>query len=167
MPLNTKAIDEIPPRFYSEFSCGVEELDTYLHRYAKNNHKKSIGKTFLLLEEEQTIGFYTVSMASVDFNKLPDKIMAGHPKYPVPVARIGRLAVDKKYKSKGFGKFLLMDALTRIFDASRAVAAYAILVDAKNLDVAKFYERFGFEASKDNPLCLFLSIATVSKLIAE
>lgn len=165
--LKTKAIDEVLLSCYSSFSCAVEELDTYLHRYAKNNHKKGIGKTFVLLLEGRVIGFYTVSMAGVDFNKLPGNFIAGIPKYPVPVARIGRLAVDKDYKNKGFGKFLLLDALARILEASKIIAAYCVLVDAKNIKVAKFYEQFGFEASKDDSLCLFLPIFTIAELISS
>jgi len=157
----TKAINEVPPRAYSDFCCDIEKLDTYLHRYAKNNHKKGVGKTFLLLKEERAIGFYTISMAGVEFNKLPAKIQAGIPKHPIPVARIGRLAVDKEFKSKGFGKFLLLDALARIVEASRVVAAYCVVVDAKNEEVAKFYAHFGFQASKDDALCLFLPISSI------
>lgn len=165
--MKTKAIDEVPGHIFANFSCDVEALDTYLHRYAKNNHKKGVGKTFLLLQENQAIGFYTVSMSSVEFNKLPSQIQKGLPKYPIPVARISRLAIDKKYKSKGFGKFLLLDALARIFEASKIIAAYAVLVDAKNAEVAKFYERFGFEASSDDPLCLFFPLASIKELMGS
>ena len=164
--LKTQAIDEVPPRAHYEFSCGVEELDRYLHRFAKTNHKKGIGKTFLLINEECAIGFYTVSMASIDFNKLPEKIQSGIPKFPIPVARIGRLAVAKDHKSKGFGMFLLMDALARIAEAAKSVAAYCVVVDAKNKDVAKFYARYGFDSSKDDPLCLFLPMSTVAELVS-
>lgn len=160
----TKAIDEVSARTYNDFSCGIEALDTYLHRYAKNNHKKNIGKTFLLLQEELAIGFYTISMGSVEFQKLPSKIQMGIPKYPIPVARIGRLAVDKTCKNRGFGKFLLLDALARISEASKVIAAYCVIVDAKDEEAANFYKKFGFEASKDVALALFLPISTISEL---
>jgi len=160
----TKAIDEVAPRGYLSFSSANEALDTYLHRYAKNNHRKGIGKTFLLLQDDRAIGFYTVSMASVEFNTLPGKIQEGIPKYPIPVARIGRLAVDREYKGKGFGKLLLLDAFARISEASKVVAAYCVVVDAKDSDAAQFYAHFGFEPSKDNPLCLYLPLSSIREL---
>lgn len=79
------------------FSCGVDALDDYFRQFSKGNHTKNIGKTFALLEDESVVGYYTTSMGSVDFNSLPEESKKRLPRYPIPIARIARLAVDVKY----------------------------------------------------------------------
>jgi len=163
MPI-TKSIEDVKPSAHKEFLCGVKELDEYLKRFARNNHKKGIGKTFVLLEEEHVIGFYTISMANVEFNNIPDNLRLSLPKYPIPAARIGRLAVDSRFQGKHLGRILLIDALERIREASRSIAAHAVIVDAKNEKAKQFYEHFGFTSYKDEPLSLYLPMATVENL---
>lgn len=162
--LKITTISSISPNAYKKFTCGIPELDDYLHRFARNNHKKGIGKTFLLMNEEEVIGFYTISMGSVEFQNLPLNFRKGIPKYPIPIARIGRLAVSAGSQGKKYGKLLLVDALQRIYFASESVAAYAIIVDAKNDSAKQFYEHFGF-TSLDNPSnALFLPTGTAKDL---
>lgn len=161
----TKSIDSVPPKTYKEFFCGVSELDEYLKRYAKKNHKNGIGKTFAYIENNFIIGFYTISMSSVSFVDLPEIYKNGIPKYPVPVAQIGRLAVHSDYQGKEIGSALLIDAFKRIIEASLTVAAFAIIVDAKNEKSKKFYKNFGFIEYKSNNLSLFLPITSIQDLL--
>ncbi len=144
------------------FSCGVEALDDYFKRFAKGNHLKNIGKTFVLLEgEQEVIGYYTTSMGSIDFASLPENLCARLPKYPIPIARIARLAVAQTKQRQGWGEFLLVDALHRILEASLAVAAFGVVVDAKDEKAKNFYLRFGFTPFVDHPLCLFLPVGSI------
>lgn len=163
----TSSILDVAPESYKNFSCGIEELNEYLKRYAKGNHKKGLGKTFVLKEETSVIGFYTISMGSIEFSSVPDDRKVGLPRYPTPIARIGRLAVDERSKEKGIGKFLLLDAFARIYEASQNVAAFAVLVDAKNKNVKGFYKHFGFTECKDSNMSLFLPMETIQKLFKE
>lgn len=143
------------------FSCGVNALDDYFRQFAKGNHTKNIGKTFALLEDNSVVGYYTTSMGSVDFHALPEEFRARLPRYPIPIARIARLAVDVKYQGMGFGEFLLVDALHRIREATFLVAAYGVVVDAKDEKAKSFYKRFGFKTFYDNNLCMFLPINSI------
>ena len=52
------------------------------------------------------------------------------PRYPVPVASIGRLAVDRRKRGRGLGSALLADAFPRIIRAGEALAIHAFIVDA-------------------------------------
>lgn len=160
----SKPIDEITPSLLKDFSCGEIDLDIYLKRFAKTNHKKGIGKTFVFLNECRVVGFYTVSMASIEFCNIPARFQLGIPKYPIPVARIGRLAVDTGHQGKMIGRQLLIDALKRILDASRSIAAYGIIVNAKSDKAKIFYEKFGFMSFENEPLSLYLPIMTVIDL---
>ncbi len=144
------------------FSCGIEPLDEYFKQFSKANHIKNIGKTFALLDaNDNVIGYYTISMGSVDFHSLPEEVRFKIPKYPIPVAKIARLAVSSKLQRRGWGEFLLVDALHRIRDVANLIAAYGIVVDAKNESAKAFYTRFGFFPFVDKELCLFLPISSI------
>lgn len=167
MTRKTLAILDVTPESYKEFSCGQPALDEYLKRYAKGNHKKGIGKTFVLKEESVVAGFYTISMSSIEFTSIPDNKKSGLPKYPIPVAKIGRLAVDERSKGLGVGKFLLIDAFRRIHEASHSIAAFAVVVDAKGSNAKAFYSHFGFIECENNDLSLFLPMETINKLFTS
>jgi GNAT superfamily N-acetyltransferase len=71
---------------------------------------------------------------------------------------LGRLAVDKHYQGQGLGSILLADAVKRVEQASSVLAVYAIVVDALNLNAARFYQQFGFIPFPDKPMKLFLPL---------
>lgn len=75
--------------------------------------------------------------------------------------RMGRLAVDQAFKGQGPGGALLADALDRT--ARSEIAAFALMVDAKDEAAAAFYRHHGFMALPDSPLILFLPPATVQR----
>lgn len=71
---------------------------------------------------------------------------------------MGRLTVDQAFKGQGLGGALPADALDR---ATRSeVAAYALMVDAKDASAAAFYQHHGFIALPDSPLTPFQPLAT-------
>ena len=81
------------------------------------------------------------------------------PRYPsIPAVRMGRLAVDRHFKRLGLGAALLADALTKALSSD--IAAFAMIVDAKDDAAATFYRHHGFIASIGDPLALFLPLAT-------
>ncbi|PMS27183.1 hypothetical protein C0Z19_05395 [Trinickia soli] len=97
-----------------------------------------------------------------DVNDLPAAIGKKLPRYPtVPTVRMGRLAVDQAFKGQGLGGALLADALDRA--ARSEIAAYALMVDAKDDDAAAFYQHHGFIALPDAQRTLFLPLATVQR----
>ena len=159
--MEVKPISHIKPSQLSKFNCGVEELNTYLKRFAKKNDKLGIGRTYVLIENSQAIGYYTVSMAQIEVKSLPKDTQNRLPKYPLPAVRIGRLAIATNAQGKGFGEHLLMDALTRSVRASLDIAVYAIIVDAKDRKARNFYLRYGFIPFEDQELSLFLPIDTI------
>jgi ribosomal protein S18 acetylase RimI-like enzyme len=113
-----------------------------------------------LTDEQRIAGYYTLASASIPLSDLPARIGKKLPRYPtVPAVRMGRLAVDQAFKGLGLGGALLADALDR---AARAeIAAFAMMVDAKDDVATAFYRHHGFIALLDSPLTLFLPLATV------
>ena len=156
-PLNT-AHDR--PSFY----CGVEMLDYYLQRQAKQDVKRYISRVFLVVEKDhpkKVVGYYTLSSLSIELNQLPEELSQKLPKHPIPAVLIGRLAVGQSAQGKGVDKMLLADAVKRVLAVSDEVAIYAIVVDAINRDAQKFYESFGFTLLSGGSHRMFLAIKSI------
>ncbi|MDA1356096.1 MAG: GNAT family N-acetyltransferase [Proteobacteria bacterium] len=146
------------------FSCGTDELDTYLHRQASQDTKRRIARIFVLrsVADDQTVlGYYTLSALSIDLSSLPSDIAKRLPKHPVPAALIGRLAVSTKSQGAGFGKVLLADAIKRTLALSDEIAVYAMVVDALNADAEAFYQGFGFTKLSTATNRLFLPLKSI------
>ena len=113
---------------------------------------------------EEFAGFYTLSAGSVERQTLSEGDVKRLPRYPVPVALLGRLGVDRRWSGQGLGTALLTDALRRVHQASNTLAVYAVVVDAKYEHVRAFCERFGFILLPDSATRLFLPMSTFKRL---
>ena len=101
---------ETPGAIRDNFDCGISELNEYLQKYAKQNHKKGIAKTWIALlksEDNEVVGYYSISMAELKREDLPTQLTKGLPRYPIPVMRIGKLAVAQTMQGKRLGETLL------------------------------------------------------------
>lgn len=117
---------------------------------------------FIALAHERIVGYYTLASTSLLLSDLPASIGKKLPRYPsVPAVRMGRLAVDQHFKGQGLGGALLADALDRAVNSE--IAAYALVVDAKDDSAGAFYRHHGFIGLPDSPLTLFLPLATVRR----
>lgn len=148
------------------FSCGIEALDNYLRRQARQDFKKRVSVAFVLTPDGITIaGYYTLSQYSVLLEEVPAEVARRLPRYPqVPATLLGRLAVHTRFRGRRLGELLLMDALKRALDGSRQVASAAVVVDAKNDAARAFYLRYGFLELPSRPDRLFLPMATIEQL---
>jgi len=148
----------------NHFDCGYPVLNEYLKKYARQNHEKGIAKTFVAIPESGDLkvnGYYTVSASVIEFESLPSSYKRRIPAYPIPSMLIGKLAVDNSVKGQGLGSELLADALTRAVRASQEIGIYAVKVDAIDLQAKEFYLKHEFIPFQDNPLSLFLPMATI------
>ena len=131
------------------FSCSVEALDRYFREQVSQDIKRRATACYVALDVSsgQVAGFYTLAASGVPLGDLPESLVKRMPRYPlVPVARLGRLAVDVSYHGQKLGAALLWDAVHRSIRSEVAVAA--LVVDAKDEVAEAFYRHFGFE-----PLC--------------
>lgn len=143
------------------FNCGSEPLNRYLQEQVTQDVRRRVAACFVALADSQHIaGYYTLASASLILADLPDSTGKKLPRYPtVPAVRMGRLAVDEAFKGQGLGGALLADALDRA--ARSEIAAYALMVNAKDEAAAAFYRHHSFIALPDSPHTLFLPLATV------
>lgn len=146
------------------FDCGSGELNNFLKAKARQNQKAGFNRTFVAVKsddaDKKVLGFYSLSMGEIDLSNLPESLRKKLPKHPVPTARMGRLAVDKSTQGQGLGKLLLVDAMKRVQAASASVGVYALLVDAKDDQAKSFYKKYGFIELVDEPMTLFLPLAS-------
>lgn len=152
------------------FDCGIQELNTFLKRHSFQNQRNHINKTFVAVADNHiekankktVLGFYTLSTGQISFDSLPKDIK--HPKYPVSIARLARLATDLKYQGQGIGGFLLHDALQKIKTVSQLVGIFAVVVDAKDDKAKSFYQHYGFVTLEETDLTLCLPMKVLDKL---
>ncbi len=143
------------------FDCGVPELNDYLKRLAEQHRRKGVSTPFVLVDTDspsEILGYYCLSAAQVDAAKLRESDSKKLPRYPVPCFRLGRLAIRKDRQGQGIGKLLLACAVDRCLKARTDVAAYALVVDAKDENARLFYEHYGFVAFSDEPMTLYLGL---------
>ena len=150
----------------TSFSSGVAPLDRYLREQASQDMRRRASACYVALEApgSKIAGYYTLAAAGVLLADLPESLGKRLPRHPsVPVARLGRLAVDQAYQGRKLGGALLWDAGIR---ASRSeIAVFALLVDAKDERAESFYLHHGFVplGNRSGQPRLILPITTFSK----
>jgi len=129
------------------FNCGQSALNDYIRRYALQDIRRDLARVFIASPADDLdclAGFFTLSAGSINCSALPEKLARKLPCYPVPVALIGRLAVNQAFQGKGIGSILLADACQKVKQARATLAVVGIIVDAKYDSAAAFYRHFGF-----------------------
>lgn len=150
----------------NDFDCAEPALNTFLQRLARQQAERDFNRTYVAAVpgESRIRGYYAISSASVDFENLPLGLKL--PRYPVPVARIGRLAVDLREQGNGVGAALLGHAMHLAASLAQQIGLYAVVVDAKDEAAAGFYARYGFQRFADKDLSLFLTTDLIRRAIA-
>ena len=146
------------------FSCGVEPLDRYFREQATQDIRRRVSACYVAIDEATLAiaGYYTLAAGGVPLVEMPAQLAKRLPRYAsVPVVRMGRLAVAQHYRGKKLGAALLWDAVLR---ATRSeIAAFALVVDAKDASAADFYRHHGFVALDDEQRRWLLPLANVTE----
>jgi len=150
----------------SDFDCGAEGLNRFLLQHAGQNARKDISRTYVVVSGQSlvVVAYYTLSSGSLAFETMPEGPASRLPRYPIPTAHIGRLAVDKRYQDRRLGAIILADALKRVAALADRIGIHAVTVHALNDRARSFYLTFGFLPLRDDPYHLFLPMATIRKL---
>lgn len=153
-----------PQHDRAAFESGVEPLDRYFRTQAGQDARKHMAAPFVLVLPDGAVGgYYTLSAMAVNVGEWPEATIRKLPRYPlIPATLLGRLAVDRRYQGRGYGRFLLADALYRALRSE--IASFAVIVDAKDEAARRFYEREGFLSFPDRPLMLFRPMADIAAL---
>lgn len=146
------------------FHCGIASLDGYIQKRARQDVKRRISRVFVATTVEQPnriAGYYALSSLSIELGQLPQSLARKLPRYPIPAALLGRLAVDQAAQHHGVGEMLLADAIKRTLSVSNEIAIYAIVADAINEQAQGFYETFGFSSLDSENQRLFLPLKSI------
>ncbi len=140
------------------FASGADELDRWLHRFARVADASGTAKTYVLANGNRVLGYYALTPAAVNRHELPARHAKGMPARPIGVILLARLAVDGSFQGQGYGRALMADAAIRTLQAADLVGARAMLVHARDERAASFYERLGFTRSPTDALHLMVLI---------
>ncbi len=108
-------------------------------------------------------------MASVEPTQVAKIVTRRLPRYPLPVALIGRLAIDRRAHGRRFGERLLVDAMRRVLAAADEVGCIGVIVDAKGEVAVRFYTKYDFASLGDEgwPRRLFIPLETIRAAFAR
>ena len=149
------------------FECEEQQLTDYIKKQVSQDIKKRLAVCFVAIDNDNNvIGYYTLSSESLGREQIPDKYLKKVPQnYNAPVILLGRLARNITAKGIGLGEHLLLDALFRAFTLSEeSIGAMAVIVDPMNQFAIKFYEKYGFEQLPDSEK-MFLPMSTIKQII--
>lgn len=146
------------------FDCGEPSLNRFLRETARQYADRDFGVTYVAVPEAgspEILGYYTLTMAEIASEVVPQKGLPS--RQPIPVALLGRLAVDLQAQGNRIGERLLSDALSNTQQISSRIGCFAVVVDALSENAKRFYVRYGFRALSDDPLHLYMTLKDIRK----
>ncbi len=143
------------------FDSGAATLDDWLRRRARANQANGASRTYVITEKQRVVGYYCLSPGALALAEATGALRRNMPD-PIPMAVLGRLAVDRGWQGRGLGVALSQDAVLRVALAAEIVGIRGVLVHAISVEAKAFYERYGFAASPANPMTLVLSLKGVA-----
>ena len=152
---------------FESFDCGQLALNQFLQRFALVNQKANSAQTYVSCHSGSIVGFYSLTVGSVEPATAALRVIKGMPNHPVPVMILARLAVDLKHQGAGLGKALLKDALMRTAQAADIAGIGALLVHAKDESARQWYLNWNFEPSASDSFHLFLLMKDVKAMMVR
>jgi GNAT superfamily N-acetyltransferase len=146
-----------PDHDLSSFDSGASVLDDWLRRRALPNQESGASRTYVICAGRRVVGYYALAAGAVAHAEATGRARRNMPD-PVPVMVVGRLAIDRGFRGRGLGRFLLRDAVLRTMQAAEIAGIRAILVHAISEDAKRFYERCGFQPSPVDPMTLMITL---------
>ena len=152
----------------ASFSCGIPELDRYLHHQARQDAERKVAAPFVMVDRDSNIlGYYTLSSYGIRTAELPEEIARKLPKYPlIPATLLGRLAISREHQGQRLGRLLLLDALFRSWKNTAEVASVGVIVDAYDEKARAFYLHHEFIPLTGHSGKLFIAMGTIQKIFA-
>jgi ribosomal protein S18 acetylase RimI-like enzyme len=158
----------------SRFRSGDSDLDRFFREFAgQNQFRHHVGVTYVAAEERRILGFATVAPGHLEIDDLPVASRRKLPRYPLPILRLARLAVDVSARDRGLGEQLLRFVLGLAVRMSGDYGCVGVVVDAKPAAI-DFYRKYGFQPlevlegqsdARPQPTAMFLSIRAIRRAV--
>ncbi|MFW6639213.1 GNAT family N-acetyltransferase [Nocardiopsis algeriensis] len=146
------------------FTCGKEELDSWLRRSALHARANNTAATFVWCEEGSTevAAYYSFTSMTLEREELAMAMASMH---KIPAALLARLALHTRYQGQGLGPVLLVDAFERALVGNEVFAVRFFVVDAMDEDAHTFYEKHGFRGIPGS-MRLYREMSDIAKTLA-
>jgi GNAT superfamily N-acetyltransferase len=141
----------------SGFGCGVESLDRWLRERALQNHKSGASRTYVVCDGTRVMGYYALASGGLATMDATGKFRRNMPD-PIPVAILGRLAVDQRLAGRGVGRALFRDGALRVLSAAGVIGIRGLIVHAISAEASAFYEALGLSPSPQDPLTMMVTL---------
>jgi GNAT superfamily N-acetyltransferase len=140
------------------FNSGVPTLDEWLRRRARANQVSGASRSFVVCADDIVVGYYALASGAVNAAAAPSRFRRNMPE-PIPVAVLGRLAVDQTWHGQGLGRALFRDSALRVMQAAEAIGIRGMLVHAISEEAKAFYVGLGLSESPLEPMTLMVTLA--------
>ena len=147
------------------FDCGDEAVNQFLREKALQDQERDLSRTMVLAglqdNPKRIIGYHTLVMSQVRQEEIPND----RPKITrsIPVILLGQIGIDAEFQGRGLGELLLMDVQTRAREISQTIGIRALMLDARNQQLAGWYEKHDF-VRFPNSFRMFKSIQSIRRL---
>lgn len=148
------------------FDCGNPALDEWLIRHARQARASGSARTYVVLDDQRIAGYFSLAVGQIDTLEAPERVRKGMDNYPNPVVILARLAVTLVDQRRGVGVGMLQDAIRRTLAVADQAGVRALLTHPIDEAAARFYLRFGFEASPAREQQLILLLKDARRLLA-
>ena len=149
----------------SAFDCGKPPLDEFIKLHALAKQRAMLSRTYVVSDGERVVAYSTLAYVTIHPTEAPKKFARRMPD-AIPAMLLARLAIDRHHQGLGLGRSLFADALRRTWATMSTAPAPVrlFIVDAKDDEAKRFYERFDIIPSPVDPRRLFLSYKTLQAI---
>jgi len=147
----------------NDFFSGVDSLDDWLKRRARPNQLSGASRTFVIADNHKAVGYYALASGAITAAQSVGRFRRNMPD-PIPVAILGRLAVDRSKQGQGLGRALFRDCALRVAHAADTIGIRGIVVHAILEQAKVFYVTLGFDPSPGEPMTLMVTLNDIRQL---
>ena len=140
------------------FNSGVATLDEWLRRRARANQVSGASRSFVICADDIVVGYYALASGALSAAAAPSRFRRNMPE-PIPVAVLGRLAVDQTCHGQGIGRALFRDSALRVMQAAEVIGIRGLLVHAISDEAKAFYLALGLSELPLEPMTLMVTLA--------
>jgi GNAT superfamily N-acetyltransferase len=124
------------------FVCRSPEQTRWLGRHARQSTSMGLTRVFVVTERDQAavVAYYAWTMAQIEREASPARLVKGAGRYPQPVALLARLGVHPDHEGRGLGAALLREVLLRLVAVGDEIGCRGLLIHAETDEARGFYK---------------------------
>ena len=131
-----------------DFDCGDDDINYFLKNLAIPNQYRKLSNTYIFCieEDERVVAYLSILASQLNTG---DARIYGIDK--IPIVLLGRMGVDKNFRSNNIGRAMINIAVKKALEASKLIACRLLLIET-SLNMKSYYLEkinLGFEWFKD------------------